>query len=372
MLAGRVGWVVVGRLFGLAALLGACEEPADDPLVLPEIVAASKYIDFSTYADTTALCMDDLLAREDRLVEAVAAYLGVGPPTGRIHHVQVAPGGFLDPDSWACDDAMACYQYHADEDVGVIRTTAVYHPHELVHAVDIPTLGVAHRTLVEGLADYLGSASTSEPVLADFPARFKAMISASSMPDDYRVAMHFVGSMLARDGVDAYRRLRAEMPLDADLERFAAVFAAVHGVSLDAALAEMREKPVRGLYVPDGCDGGDELEHIAWTGDVAEATLGGTCGDAAFHGAGNGFARWYTIDVPRAGIYRLSVAGPAGVEFDVDLRTCPDDGGYGGHGGDGWYEFDVASPGRHRVGAWFAEADVQVQFKLELVEASPP
>jgi len=49
-------------------------------LVVPPIIASSEYIAYHTDVDASVICMDDLLAQEDRFIERTAALLGVDPP----------------------------------------------------------------------------------------------------------------------------------------------------------------------------------------------------------------------------------------------------------------------------------------------------
>ncbi|MBL8969095.1 MAG: hypothetical protein JNK56_00855, partial [Myxococcales bacterium] len=107
-------------------MLIACpESTAPD---LPEIAASSKYIDYRPRADTTAICMDDALAREDRFIETVADFLDIAPPHGRINFVWDPSQSIFDPDTWACNNkegtphARNCYKYVSDDDYGIITS----------------------------------------------------------------------------------------------------------------------------------------------------------------------------------------------------------------------------------------------------------
>ncbi len=358
-----------------------CSEPESAlPEVpeLPPIAVSSKYIDYSSTGDTSRLCLDDTLARADRFIEASAAYLEVEPPSGRIRHVQVTGVEFGNKATYPCDGTFACYQYYESEDLGLVQAMTPVHQHELAHAVDIPVLGRGHSTLVEGLASYLSASNfVTHDDVTEFPARFKAMVARAPKPDDYNLAMQFVGSLLLRPGGLAdYKRLREAMPNDSGLDEFAEVFAEVYGTSLDTALAEMHE-PVSGRYIPDGCPGNEAIDipHITWNSEgIAEATLHGQCGDPLFLTVPTGTGYSLTIDVPKAGTYKQTVTGPGAAQVQVDLLSCPELGGYPGYGGPAGKFVDVWRPGRHRLMVGYppgTDATAELQFRLEYDGPSP-
>ncbi|MDC0667189.1 hypothetical protein [Nannocystis radixulma] len=340
---------------GLLWSLACSAEPETQ---LPPIVAASKYVDYSTTADTSVICMDDLLAREDRFIEVVASTLGVEPPSGRIRHVRVTGAEFDVPESWPCPSSMHCYWYDEERDLGTILSVGIVNFHELVHAVDIPALGDGHRTLGEGLATYLGSETQSDPVVTDFPERFLAMLAESPEPSDYRVAMHFVGSLMDRWGAEKFRRLRRDMPADATPDEFASLFTSIYGMTLDAALSQMTT-PVWGKLIRLGC--GDGIEQIPWAGDKStEADLRGECGDPGFVGGGfvgdhMGFGKTFTIDLPEAGYYQIVVTAPDGALPSLSLEGCPDVGAASiASVSEGRWE-GVLHAGRHAVSVGFPQ-----------------
>lgn len=281
---------------------------------LPPQVAASEYIVYRTDVDASVICMDDRLAREDRFIERTAALLGLDPPGEPIDFVW-SPVRSSD-EAWACDGADSCYTtiYRTGEDRDFVVSQDISHHHELVHAVAIRALGHAHPVLDEGLAEYLGS--LRQRLVGDsYPAQFKELFADSASPPNYGPAMPFVGSLFARHGAARYLALRAAMPRDAGLDRFAEIFAAEYGQSLDDALAEMRGELVRGIDLFDGCGDGEAPE-LAWTDDRSiDLTLDSACGDPWFYGAGfvdghPGFYGRYTVEIPTAGHYELTV-GPA-------------------------------------------------------------
>jgi hypothetical protein len=214
---------------------------------LPPAIARSKYIVYHTAADASTICMDDLLAREDRFIERTATLLGVDPPADTIRFV-------WDPEQdeselWtACDWSLACYLHPSEGGPSIVLSQSPTQHHELVHAVDAQGLGTdVHRTLVEGLAEYLGSLQTSFFSAGYFPAAFKSMLEESPVPSDYRLAMHFVGSVFALHGAEKYKELRAKVPQNAGQDEFAAAFEAVYGRPFDDALEQMSGERVYGI-----------------------------------------------------------------------------------------------------------------------------
>lgn len=339
-------------------LLGGCAEDFEMP---PE-VASSKYIDFHTDADASVICMDDRLAREDRFIERTAEVLGAPVPGGRIDYV-------FDPrwegsDPWICPvGAQACYRSREKDDLSVVVARTLTQHHELVHAVEGQALGQGHPTLIEGLAEYLGTTNLSLN-WEGFPERFKNMLDASPKPSEYRVAMHFVGSLIERYGVEKYRALRERMPEDAGLEEFAEVFAEEIGVSLDDALTAMDGASVYAVDEVEGCD--EDAPVLAWTEPgVIDATIEAVCGDPWFYGGGfsigdAGFYGHHVVEVAEAGMYELTVggvgagpvplrAGVVGCSFDVQGTGVLSIDGHAGTGSLG--------VGRHTLGIAFPQRD---------------
>lgn len=287
---------------------------------LPPQVAGSKFIDYHTDADASVICMDDLLAREDRFIERTTALLGVNPPSGTIDYVWEPEPDRSKP--WRCPKkAMDCYQHREEDGLSVIVSDNFWHHHELVHAIQVQTLRVSgHQTLEEGLAEYLGTLQLSAFASGEFPGAFKTMLDDSPTPNDYKLAMHFVGSIFARHGAAKYRALHMKMPAKAGLEEFAAIFEAVYGHSLDSALADMSEEKLYANDLFPGCGDGEAPELI-WLNDaLLEMKVEGVCGDPWFFGAGfvegrPGFLGLYIVEVPQAGYYELTVGpvvgGPA-------------------------------------------------------------
>lgn len=304
-----MGSAVPPASLALALALTGCSRE----LALPPEIARSEYIAYHTDADASVICMDDLLAREDRFLERAAMTLGVAPPAGTVHFVWDPEQDGEEP--WACDANANCYK-HLDDGRSVVVSKGPTNHHELVHAIEAQALGTdVHRTLVEGLAEYLGSLQTSAFGPGRFPMAFKAMLAASPVPGDYALAMHFVGSLLERDGPETYKELRAALPPSAGVDAFAAAFEAVYGESLDSALAAMSGARVDAVDRFAGCD---EAPALAWTdAGTIDATIASACGDPWFFGAGFvearvGFFGYYVVDVPEAGEYALTVGPAAG------------------------------------------------------------
>lgn len=297
-------------IFTCTMMLGFAPGCAEQSL--PPVVASSKYLDYRTDADTSVLCMDDFLTREDRFVEAVAEMLGVDVPGERISFVW---NPYMESgESWACKHSVDCYRYDEEQGSGLVISRSVSNRHELVHAVEVPALGeTGFKVLGEGLAEYLGTGKSTAGVVAGFPAAFEAMVEDGEL--DYLLAQHFVGSIFARDGAEKYRAFRTALPGTATFQQFSDVFESIYERSLREALAEMSE-PVHGLDRPLGCGEGTELE---WTADgIIDTTITSQCGDGTFFGPGAvdgrpAFEATFVVRIPEPGLYDFTIQGP-GVE----------------------------------------------------------
>lgn len=351
----------------------ACAREPELPFDLPRVVATSEYIEYGTWADDTSLCMDGPLALLDRHVEATAEYLGAAPPAAKIRYTFV-PEPLKDADTWPCPEgAQACNISFSDRSYSFASVLDEYH--EIVHAVDFAAFGNGHFVLKEGLATYLArnDDNKTDRYLKNFPAHFRSIVEPGQ-PIDYERSMHFVGSILERDGVEKFKELRARVPLDAGYEEFAAAYLEVYGQDLDEALAEMTTPIHSWFEEPDPCAG----EPIPWgEGMDLEVKLRGRCGDGFFFGGGlvddkPGFYKSYTIDVPVAGWYTMWVSGTATTSYQItgNLRNCPgtEHGGLSSFNGAG-----LLQPGRYRLDVGFPHAATpagELDLKLRYVE--PP
>jgi len=347
---------------GLACcILGSCLGASPDSLdELPDIVASSKYIDYRTDADVSALCMEDTLAREDRFIDDVAAFLAVDPPTGRIEFVWDPHQSFMEnlPD---CTSPIACYRYYKEENYGRIISSGFAQYHELVHAVEIPALGERGRILAEGFASYLGSNNNTAPLLPDFSPRFHA--SLDEPPGDYLVAMHFVGSIIERHGVEKYKQMRRSDLADGDPAEFAELFESIYDYPLADALAEMSAKPIRGKNPAFGCVD-DSVETIAWTAPrLIETRIDGQCGDGWFVGPGfiddrsSGFGKEFRIEILDEGIYEFSLRSTDGSEPHPEGSLSSCETGDGHISLEGLTIVGKFAPGRHVLSVAFPRSD---------------
>lgn len=292
------------------------------------MIATSKYLAYRTDADAAVICLDEMLAREDKFIESVAMKLGVDPPPGPIDFVWDPVKDSSDP--WVCP-ATDCYKHDNEGDLSLVVSDTLIQHHELVHVVDIQGLGHGdrgHLTLSEGLADYLGTLSVDSP-RDDFSDKFRTMLATILKPIDYDLAMHFVGSIFEQHGAEKYRAFRDALPSDAGLDQFAAVFADIYGHSLDDALDAMNGEKFYGIDDFPGCDG--KAPAIAWTAEgLLDTEIKSSCGDPWFFGGGfsdgiAGFYGYYAVDVPQPGNYELTVRGledgPAPLLAGVRGRT---------------------------------------------------
>lgn len=362
----------------LSALLLACgHEETAPPWPLPRVVAAGEYIEYGTWADDTSVCMGDVLARMDRHIESTAEFLGVEPPATKIRYTWV-PASLKAADTWACDDPefflLGCYLRH-EEDSYVFADT-FDNTHELVHAVDISANGTAHRVFKEGIAEYLGQPYNTTGMIEDFPTRFHVMVDRGGRPD-YVLSLHFVGSIIERDGIEKYKELRATVPFGAGFADFAAAYLAVYGQDLDEALAEMTTPIYTRTKAPPFCQG----EPVSWVGGPGlEVKLRGACGDGFFFGGGlvdgqPGFYKAFTIDVPAKGLYEMTLTGPADTLDQIAgyMVSCP-----GVEAGTvtsirGSSSKGILHPGRHRIGVNFPHAPEPAgELTLTLRYEAPP
>lgn len=326
MYPAAVRWGSVAGL-GLALVLvaSACGQPEGDDAALPEILASSKYIDFSMPSDASQLCIDDALQEWDFFLEEVADFVGAEAIDGRVRYTWVAEAHVDDNPAWRClKGGTGCHQ-GPDEGVGYVFTAIVEHRHELVHAVEGLTIGRAHWVFMEGMAVYLTSTGAAPVELETFPESFLEVLAARKI--DYALSMHFVGSVIAHHGIDTYLQLRAAVPRDADVEAFAAAYEEVIGIDLATGLMTYGGAEVTGVARgPRGCDPDDRVEEIPWTSPGALATvLRGMCGDQAFYSVGRegeGLAKVFALEVESRGFYDLSL-GQEGAFLKFVIDGCP-------------------------------------------------
>lgn len=368
----------VGSLvFGLAC--GG--EPPTNGLLLPPVVASSKYIDYGAWADTSVTCMDDRLAVWDRFVEDVSAYLEVAPPARRIRYTWV-PEAERDEGTWPCQAGAAGCARVVDggEYQSIVSAGSVEMLHELVHAVETPAFGRAHRIFEEGMAEYLSERRGARKTTTEFRQRFAEVLEHGPMYSDYSISLHFVGSLLEQDGLGKYREFRALVPRDGVMADFAAAYAEVYGGELDATLAEMAttEIETRG---PGLCDAPGEP--LAWPTEVGttEVVVRGECGDGSFFHPGwaegePGGSKLFSIDPEFLGEAIYFVALP---DEDVVARTegvnCPGTPTSSMSAGSGQQGMWVMYPGEHRAQVWFPprpETDGKVTLEVILAGIEPP
>jgi hypothetical protein len=292
---------------------------------LPTEVVEGEYVEYRTWADDSALCVDGLVSAMDVYVEEVAGVLDVPTPAQIIRYVWV-PRYLQGPETWMCDPGIiGCYQ--SFELAGVIHSTYFFTLHELVHAVSVPEFGSGPPVLEEGMAMYLSWSSDTEMWRQGFPEAFRAVLERDLRPDDYMLAMHFVGHLLERWGRNEYKRLRASLDWDASYEELAAAFGEVYGEDLDEVLVASPPPATAGPG-PRACSGGEE--ELVWEGQDLEVVLTGACGEPDFVGPGRvegqpEFFKDFVVEVPAAGIYEAYLdAGDVPPESaQVSLGGCP-------------------------------------------------
>jgi len=316
---------VCSRLCAFFLALAGCGGDLD----LPPLVASSKYVDYGTWTDTTAVCMDDKLAVWDRYIEQTSAFLGIDPPTRRIRYSWVPESEQHDV-TWPCSPSgVGGCAYPADSEYqSFVFAGRAEMLHEFVHAVEIPAFGRAHKVFSEGMAEYLSEGDPPWGVKIDFPTQFVDMVERDRLiDDDYRVAMHFVGSLLERDGSEEYLVYRALVPRDGKFAEFAAAYAQVYGEDLFEALAAMGE-PIEGQG-PWLCDG-SVGPRIEIDGSGAPLLLAGECGDGDFFNPGadegeRSASKVFMLDVAVSGKYEMTLrgAGAPAMPYSFVITNCP-------------------------------------------------
>lgn len=303
----------------------SCCEP-QDTAELPTVVAESRYIEYSTWADDTAICMGDFLRDRDDYIDDTATFLSIAPPAQKIRYVWI-PEPLKTPENWLCDSpipAAGCQTFVGKKNV-VFSSTSPGNHHELVHAIVIGELGRSHPLLEEGLAEYLGSFHSSEQFVADFPNQFRAMLDRGTVPDRYLVAMQYVGSVLTWYGVENFKDLMELLPRDAGFETLAQVHKNIYGEDLNESLAKM-DVPIVGR-LPLTCEG----EPLFWSeSNDLEITVQGVCGDGRMYGPGfvaeqPAFYKEYVLDVPASGVYGMSVRSVSepSAPASASMWNCP-------------------------------------------------
>lgn len=308
-------------------VLLACERGDERNLPTPEIVAVSKYVEYSTWGDASSLCMDGRLAEADRFIVETATFLHANPPPLRsIRYIHV-PRSLQDPGrTWACSTSSGgCFLAEGKilDDRSVIYGDDIAFWHELVHAVDFYAIGLEHWVLQEGLADYVSKGYSTGAILDSFPEMLKADLEVSDPSSDYRAATHFVGSLIQRFGIVRFKKFGARMDRDARLQDFATAYAQEFGEDFDLALAGMALTPIT-TRRPLDCTG----EVLPWP-DPGEfhAKVVGACGDDHYYSPGSapetpGAFRQYVIDVAEAAAYRFSIDSTVPGTKEVTVISC--------------------------------------------------
>ncbi len=304
-------------------VLGCADE---DRWTLPEPVAFGKYVDYGAWADVSTVCMDDKLAAWDSYIEEIADFMKIEPPVGGIRYTW-APQEDAEGPTWACDGAQGCARFPGGEYSAYVFTRPFEMLHEIVHAVEISALGHSHRILEEGMAEYLSSALITDYSQAGFSSGFEELFDQGSSEFSYPRAMHFVGALIERHGVEKYYEFRAMLGHHDNFAGFSAAYQQVYSESLSDALNAMKLMSVRGRFQPWGCD--EAAQSLPWTTDeLLDADVSGKCGDGVFHGGGfvagyPGFSKTFTLDVAKDGVYALSVTGQTDSDPSVQITHCP-------------------------------------------------
>lgn len=345
-----------------AALLGTLIACKDDlsRLPKPEVVATSRYLEYSTWADPSPLCMGGRLAAADNFVEEAAALLQSEVPSERSIRYIYVPESLQDPDrTWPCPpSASGCFLAEGRllEGRSAIYSSFPLDLHELAHAVESHALGIEHWVLQEGLADYLSRAYSTKAILKDFPEALKNDIDRDRPSPDYRAAAHFVGSLIEHHGVGRFKEFALRVGGDDRWDGFSDAFEDEFGEDLEASLAELALAPITAKGVFE-CEG----ETISWTkaGEIDVALVGG-CGDAFYYSPGGapetpGAFKTYVFDVSEGANFDFSLTSTGGGIVYGLLQNCDFRASW-------WTAFEDTrsiplDPGRHVLSVGFPYSD---------------
>lgn len=350
----------------LVVIISAAGCPgSSESLETPRVVASSKYVDYATSADTSFVCMQNVLADWDKFIDDTADYLEVGTPAKGILY-RWMPQGASFTQKLPCKSlqiASACTRQDSPEYDAVIYDSQLEPDnsyHELVHAVEIAISKRTHPLLKEGMAEYLSDPYTTSSVLIEFPEEFTLMLERSPHPDNYTIAMHFVGSLLEHGGVDKFKKFRSLIPVDGKIKDFSDSYQQIYHEDFLNALVEMSDAPIAGRGTLWGCRGETPLE---WSSDgVLKQKLEADCGDANLYGGGSSYedayyTKVFTLEIASAGIYEFSIEGEGFGYVD----GCP---GYPG-GGSGFNNVEPRrmplSEGRYRMPITFLSSSLPIE-----------
>lgn len=359
----------------LIVLLIGCGCSPGDSLQLPEVLAASKWIEYATWADSSSVCMDDRLDAWDGFVEGVAGILGLTAPEEKILYSWV-PKSEQGPDRWPCG-AMDDGCQGSSDGRPLVFVSELEMLHELVHAVEVPVLGEAHPVFLEGMAEYLSRSESTEGLLGNFVERFSAAVDDGHV--DYPVFMHFVGSVIENHGVERYKDFRSRVPAKGKLSDFSAAYYDVFGEEFMSALDGMSFRAIVGRWQPWGCDAAKPS--LPWpTEGTLDVTIGGKCGDGEFYGGGfadgeAGFSKNFGLDVSVRGIYESKqVGGTGATPYSLLLTPCPETGGAAVVASDAEPLAGLLNAGRYNLQIWFppsTQASAEVTLAVSLAFAAP-
>jgi len=307
-------------------LLGCSEDVY--PWELPPVAASSDvYVDYSAWADTSALCMAASFGEWERFIESSSDFLAIDRPKEKIRFVWV-PGGGDSSYPWPCDKTVgACARLDLTGYQAVIFDGQMEpdNGHEFVHAIESPAMGRAHPVFEEGMAEYLSYPYTTNSVVEDFVEAFPVMVDKAPRPDSYLRAMHFVGSLLEKKGLETYKIFRARVPQDGKFSDFLVAYQEVYQESLQDALVAMSASPIQGRGERWGCRATDVA--LKWTDSgFFEQELAARCDGLMVVGPGSDppsstFYQIHAIDTEVPGIYEVDLRGLEGAS--VLLESCP-------------------------------------------------
>lgn len=270
----------------------------------------------TVHADPAFPVCEDAVANADRFVEDTSAMLGVSPP-----HI----------DYYLFDGPTGCghgqYANASCAISGAVFANVWIHYHELVHAVDDshpPAL------FVEGLAEALSIPSsvarntTLSRLDAEVPfetTRFRAGNPATN----YQVAGDFVRYLLARFGMERYRRFAHSLVSLADQITIRRAFVVTFDETLDDVIEDWRHSDPHDaqLFVPvDLAECHDviaPLENETWGAEHVEPSkcASGTTSNGSYYAQPS---HRYGFEVNEPGLFLLHAGGRGNTR--CALRSC--------------------------------------------------
>lgn len=285
-----------------AVLCGSCEEESDPAFLETEYV---RYV-----TDQPFVPCGGLAQNTDQKVEQLSDRVGEPYPSPQsILYKWVADNSTL----VCAENALGCTRLEPEGPIVAALELAVFH--ELAHAVHFASLGYTHPVLSEGFAVYHGNlyGGLSSSSMDTFASDIESMIQNGDVSaGQYLSAGHFVGAIVERHGIAAFKDFWRELGYSSTLDDFRTAYEAHFDEPWAEALVTIANHE-RTVWSDLECEGeaqvvGAEGLHLM----VAE-----TCEDESVVGPvrnGGGYAGELRIpiELPVEGSYRFAFVHPGG------------------------------------------------------------